>query len=87
MGMSLTSSLTPKHEDKLRPRFAQSNGLQIRQLNLVIFHVKRGGLNAMVDTYNKTCTCQAFDINKLLCVHAIATVYHDRLGVYPLTFP
>ena len=31
-----------------------------------------------------TCTCRAFDIDKLPCVHAIAALHHVRVGVHTL---
>ena len=31
-----------------------------------------------------TCTCRAFDIDKLPCIHALAAAHHARVGVYTL---
>ncbi|KAL5548777.1 hypothetical protein UlMin_004008 [Ulmus minor] len=76
MGMSFTSLLTPKREDEIRPRFTESNSLLIQQLNPVTFHVKVPGLEVVVDTHKMTCTCRAFDIDTLPCVHAITATHH-----------
>ena len=72
--MRLTSSFTPKREVELRPRFVVANGLLIMQLDNVTYHVRGGALNGLVNTLNNTFSCREFDIDKLPCVHAIATV-------------
>ena len=55
------------------------------QLNLVMFHVKGGGiLEVVVNIHNLTCTCRVFDIDRLPCVHAIAAVSYARVRVYTL---
>ena len=84
MGTSLTSLLTLKQEDELRPHFMESNSLLTNQFHPVTFHVKGGGLDAVVDTHNLTCTCHVLDIDRLLCVHAIAATSHARVSVYTL---
>ena len=83
-GMSLTSPLTPKWEDEIRPRFTESNSLLTQQLNHVTFHVEGPGVEAVMDTHKMTCTCQAFDIYILPCIHAIAAALHTCVWVYTL---
>ena len=78
MGMTLTSPLTPNWKDKLRPCFTESNSLLTIQLNLVTFYVKGSGFLEVV------VTCRVFDIDRLLCVHAIAVASHTRISVYTL---
>ncbi|KAL5562200.1 hypothetical protein UlMin_031947 [Ulmus minor] len=87
VAMAITTPLTPSWESKLRPRFAQSNGRHTSQLNPVTYHVKCGELEGVVAIFNKTCTCKEFDIDKLPCVHAIATVHHAQVSVYSLVSP
>ncbi|KAL5541280.1 hypothetical protein UlMin_042502 [Ulmus minor] len=57
------------------------------QLNNVMFHVRGGALNGVVDTLNNTCSCQEFDIDKLPCVHAIAAAQKGNFNLYSLTSP
>ncbi|KAL5560784.1 hypothetical protein UlMin_037004 [Ulmus minor] len=87
IAMAITAPLTPSWESEFRPRFAQSNGQHILQLNPVTYHVKGSELEGVVDIFNKTCTCKEFDIDKLLCVHAIAAVHHAQVSVYSLVSP
>ncbi|KAL5574175.1 hypothetical protein UlMin_023772 [Ulmus minor] len=85
--MAITAPLTLSRESEFRPRFAQSNGQHTSQLNPVTYHVKGGELEGVVDIFNKTCTCKEFDIDKLLCVHAIAAAHHAQVSVYSLVSP
>ncbi|KAL5549173.1 hypothetical protein UlMin_004404 [Ulmus minor] len=78
MSMSLTSPLTPKREDEIRPRFTESNSLLTQKLNPVTFHVKGPEVEAVVDTHKMSCTCRAFDIDILPYVHAIAATHHTQ---------
>ena len=83
--LGLTSPLTPKREDELRPRFTESNSLLTIQLNPVTLHVKGTGiLEVVVNIHNLNCTCRVFDIDRLLCVHAIEAASHARVSVYTL---
>ena len=57
------------------------------QLDPVTYHFRRGGLDVVVDISNKICTCQEFDIDRLLCVHAIAAAHHAHFNMYTLGSP
>ena len=87
IGVRLTSPLTPKREDELRARFAVANSLPTMQLNNVTFHVRGGALDGVVDTLKNTCSCQEFDIDRLPCVHVIATVQKENFNLYTLASP
>ena len=85
--MAITTPLTPSRESEFWPCFAQSNGRHTSQLNPVTYHVKGGELEGVVDIFNKMCTCKEFDIDKLSCVHAIATMHHAHVSVYSIVSP
>ncbi|KAL5575736.1 hypothetical protein UlMin_017435 [Ulmus minor] len=87
VAMAIIAPLTTSRESKFRPRFVQSNGQHISQLNPVTYHVKGGELEGVVDIFNKMCTCKEFDIDKLPCVHAITAVHHAHVSVYSLVSP
>ncbi|KAL5582754.1 hypothetical protein UlMin_015196 [Ulmus minor] len=87
VAMAITTPFTPSWESELRPRFAQSNGWHTSQLNPVTYCVKGGELEGVVDIFNKMCTCKEFDIDKLPCVHAVATTHHAQVSVYSLVSP
>ncbi|KAL5573267.1 hypothetical protein UlMin_022864 [Ulmus minor] len=87
VSMSLTSPLTPNRENELRPRFTGLNDLLTIQLNPITYQVKGGEINAVVDIFNKKCSCKVFDIDRLPCAHAIAATLHAQVGVYSLVSP
>ncbi|KAL5550951.1 hypothetical protein UlMin_001127 [Ulmus minor] len=64
-----------------------SNGLLMIQLNPITYQVKGGEIDAVVDIFNKKCSCKVFDIDILPCAHAIAAALHARVGVYSLVSP
>ncbi|KAL5579492.1 hypothetical protein UlMin_011934 [Ulmus minor] len=87
IGVRLTSPLTPKREDELRARFAIANVLLTMQLNNLMFHVRGGALDGVVDTLNNTCSCREFDIDRLPCVHVIAAAQKGNFNLYSLVSP
>ena len=49
--------------------------------------MKGSEIDAVVDIFNKKCSCKVFDIDRLPCAHAIAAALHARVGVYSLISP
>ena len=85
--MSLTSPFTPNREKELRSHFTGSKGLLTIHLNPVMYQVKGGEIDVVVDIFNKKCSCKVFDIDRLPCAHAIEVALHGRVGVYSLVSP
>ncbi|ESQ37616.1 hypothetical protein EUTSA_v10002358mg [Eutrema salsugineum] len=66
----LTSSLTPKVENKLNKRCDLSDTFDAQPINQYEFQVTDGSQNFLVDLQRMTCTCQVFSIDKIPCKHA-----------------
>ncbi|CAN6999837.1 unnamed protein product [Brassica oleracea var. botrytis] len=63
--------VTPKVVQKLVSRFGAAMVLNVYQVDQNEFEVKDETMKYVVDLEKRHCTCNVFDIEKILCIHAI----------------
>ncbi|XP_062114008.1 uncharacterized protein LOC133825021 [Humulus lupulus] len=81
---SCPTPLTIDAEDIMRQRYEQSRYMRVTPINLSEFHVKSEPLDGLVNIEEHSCTCQEFDIDKIPCVHGVATTMYRGVDVYSL---
>lgn len=74
--------VTPKVEELISRNFDDSTGLLVRHINKAEYEVKDGaGLPFRVDLEKKVCSCLAFDMLLIPCVHAVAAAMQSNRRV------
>ena len=85
----MTTTITSKREVILRGIFDEAGSLTPYHLNENEYCVMDGDFNACVNLMTRSCKCRVFDIDKILCIHAIAAAslyrpQHTGAYVYSL---
>lgn len=76
---------TPEIEDILIEHLKDANDCGVISSTKWIYQVNDGeGIVFTVDLFNKICTCHVFDVLKIPCYHALATVGIRNVDIYPL---
>ncbi|XP_009623327.1 uncharacterized protein LOC107779284 [Nicotiana tabacum] len=57
-------------EDKIKPAFT----FRVLPIDRLKFKVKEGGMEFIVDLDKRTCDCSEFQLDEILCEHAIAAI-------------
>ncbi|XP_020249815.1 uncharacterized protein LOC109827251 [Asparagus officinalis] len=81
MACKWTSYLCPKAEKIVRENMEKGHTLEIRQSRDDIFEVQ-SHRTTRVDLENRTCTCRAWDVTRIPCVHACAAIIYMKRDVY-----
>ncbi|XP_020262552.1 uncharacterized protein LOC109838530 [Asparagus officinalis] len=81
MACKWTSYLCSKVEKIVRENMEKGHTLEIRQSRDDIFEVQ-SHRTTRVDLENRTCTCRAWDVTRIPCVHACAVIIYMKRDVY-----
>lgn len=74
--------VTPKVEELISRNFDLSTGLLVRHINKAEYEVKdNAGLPFRVDLEKKVCSCLAFDMLLIPCIHAVAAAMKSNRRV------
>ncbi|XP_020272593.1 uncharacterized protein LOC109847765 [Asparagus officinalis] len=81
MACKWTSYLCPKAEQIVRENMEKGRTLEIRQSREDIFEVQ-SHRTTHIDLENRTCTCRAWDVTRIPCLHACAVIIYMKRDVY-----
>ncbi|XP_073290527.1 uncharacterized protein [Primulina huaijiensis] len=84
---SATRTLTPSTKAILRANFILSQRLKASQLNAFEYQVYGDEKDEVVNLSDKSCSCLMFQLDKIPCAHAIATIYGAKLDLYDFCSP
>ncbi|XP_018459874.1 uncharacterized protein LOC108830788 [Raphanus sativus] len=77
--------LTVKVEKKIDRRIVKAKGFQVYKIDNFRSLVKGDIYECHVDLENRTCACGKYDIEKILCRHAIPAIYSRGREVHSFT--
>ncbi|PON79666.1 Zinc finger, PMZ-type [Parasponia andersonii] len=58
--------------------------MKVIPINQFEFNVKDEVLDGLMNIEELSCSCREFDINKILCAHAIVAAQHRSIDMYSL---
>ncbi|KAK2664918.1 hypothetical protein Ddye_003492 [Dipteronia dyeriana] len=70
----LTAQLTTTADVAIGVKDEEARYMRVYPITFYTFHVKDGGLYGNVDLTTKNCTCKEFDVDQLLCAHALTCI-------------
>ena len=68
----------------MRERFKEALVMKVMQLNRFEYKVVSKGNNVVVDFDQRCYSCHVFDLDRLPCVHAIATNEQVGMQIYDM---
>ena len=80
----MTIELTTWADGELRVRYNTSSIYEVETINSMEYHVKYNGVSDHVNLRNHSCKCGRFDLDHILCSHAIAACRYAHMSCYPL---
>ncbi|KAL1193544.1 hypothetical protein V5N11_025741 [Cardamine amara subsp. amara] len=83
----LVTELGPYADRKVEARRVEADTLAVQPINLNQFHVTGGSQDPVVDMQKLSCSCGAFDIEKIPCKHAIAVAKKKQIQAHTLSDP
>ncbi|XP_020883504.1 uncharacterized protein LOC110229051 [Arabidopsis lyrata subsp. lyrata] len=83
----LVTELGPYAAREIEKIREEANTLAVQPINLNQFHVTGGSQDAVVDIQKLSCSCRAFDIKKIPCMHAIAVATKKQIPEHTLSDP
>ncbi|XP_020258540.1 uncharacterized protein LOC109834940 [Asparagus officinalis] len=81
MAESWNQVLCPKAEIALKENMDNGRPLEVRQSHTGLFEVQ-SHRSCQVDLDNKTCTCRGWDVTRVPCKHACASIMFMKRDVY-----
>ncbi|XP_020263173.1 uncharacterized protein LOC109839155 [Asparagus officinalis] len=81
MAESWNQFLCPKAELALKENMENGRPLEVRQSHTGLFEVQ-SHRSCQVDLDNKTCTCRGWDVTRVPCKHACASIMFMKRDVY-----
>ncbi|KAH9794536.1 SWIM-type domain-containing protein [Citrus sinensis] len=82
---SMSTRLTTWADEIVGERRILAERMTVRPVSLHRFHVLGGGMKeGIIDIYERTCSCRVFQLDQLVCVHAIAACLTVRVDYISL---
>ncbi|KAK1367646.1 hypothetical protein POM88_033738 [Heracleum sosnowskyi] len=77
-----STRLTRKYEELLKKNYLLSVDLTVNPTNHILFEVLNGDKKNVVDLNAKSCSCKRFQMDEILCAHAIAVFQKCNIDPY-----
>ncbi|XP_038680934.1 uncharacterized protein LOC119981866 [Tripterygium wilfordii] len=81
---SVNSILCKEVDKYLRKRIDRSRRMDVTPISHIEYYVRDGCGNGEVNLHNRTRSCKKFDLQQLLCVHALTVCANREIAVHSL---